>query len=478
MPTLPTYNSQRNIQAQTPLPLRNEVQAKYQAGQMIAKTVETVGDKWVEAQNTIDYTQAKSVMANGLNEIQSQSEADSDYANSEKRKQDIDKLKQTALKGIRSPGLRNRIYGEIDNDAYIGKVKVDNIYKKKEILINEIKLDNTIAALIQQKSNAGTEVESNKINQDITNLIQANVATGVITPAKGARLLDDVRLGEIDLDIMKDESVNSKESFVVNELKKGDKGIYKNLTEKERADRLEKAELHIGRNKRLFEFAQEQDQNQNEAGMLIKQIDGTLTIKEVKDNLLSLGIRKSFGEKILKNLYADATAKTDYAVYNQVKEMQLSNASPAQINQFILDNSDNLSSADKKYLINQTYANADKKQNTIIRYNSNALKNWALKVSDGNTGLANDLTYEFYKRVTESNATDAQIDNIAQELQKEKIKELYPSTALTNDVPNFVADRKKLKKLYSKESKLTGKSASIKPMNAVLGTTSVNFDDL
>ena len=48
------------------------------------------------------------------------------------------------------------------------------------------------------------------------------------------------------------------------------------------------------------------------------------------------------------------------------------------------------------------------------------------------------------------------------------------------DVPNFTAGRNKVKKLYEKESKLKGKKAYLKPIEAKPATNfnDISFEDL
>jgi hypothetical protein len=360
-------------------------------------------------------------------------------------------------------------------------------------------IDKAIATQENLNRFMGYNPETAKVKngEAITKIVESAINSQILSnPPNALKMLNDVKdkipadeyaklqkkteEGFIDYDIQRDTSTDTEQSFVYKQLQLGDKGYYSFLSADARTKALEKSQLKIGRNRRYSDYMLNKNQDQNERKMLVDWIDGKLDIEVVKNSLLNNDIRRSFGEKMLKKYYSLAPENTDYKVYNQIRELQNTNTPPEEINKLIIENSDKLNPSDIKDLINKTYSEVDQKQKIMIRYNANALKDWAEKsLLDNNQELSSNIVYEFHRRVNQENAQGARIDEIAQELQREKIKELYPPTALMKDVPNFVADRKRLRKVYERESKLRGKSAPAKkPVSAIIDSGGIDFDDL
>jgi hypothetical protein len=138
-------------------------------------------------------------------------------------------------------------------------------------------------------------------------------------------------------------------------LKKGENGIYADLTDKERADRLEKVELHSRRNKLTQGFATTKNQDATESDLLQKHGSPEVTEGDVKNMLITTNIRPEFGEKYIKSIYAAPAEQTDPVAYNNVRMMQLSGKKQKDINNVVVDNIDKLTVDDKDALIKAKY---------------------------------------------------------------------------------------------------------------------------
>lgn len=286
----------------------------------------------------------------------------------------------------------------------------------------------------------------------------------------------------IDYDIQRDASIDTAQSFVYQQLQLGGKGYYSFLSANARTKALEESQLKIGRNRRYSDYMITKNQDQNERQMLVDWVNGNLDIGVVKNGLLNNGIRLPFGERMLKKFYSPLPERSDYMIYNQIRQLQTSDTQPEKINELIIENSEKLNPSDIKDLINKTYSEQDKTQKEKIGYNSLALKNWANKnffSAPEGEDLSGDVVYDFYQRVNKENAQGARIDEIAQEVIKDAIKKEHPQTALIADVPNFIATRNKVKKTYERESKLKARNKPIqKPSNVITGGSGISFDDL
>lgn len=451
----------------------------------IGKAISNVGDMIEHVRGIAEKTQAKNILDKGLMDLQTQALNDPDTSKERQSyyTDQIAKVKQDASGALSIPMHRDQFGLEADNDINLSKVKIQTIFGKKTIYKAIVNSNENLSLQEQAFVNASTPDERKSILEKTYASLDYDVRAGLRTADEAAgissKLSGKFNKALLTSDVGRDNSSNIDDSFVYNQLKLGEKGAYGDLTPEERGEGLDNIQKKVRRNQILFTFQQNQNQDKNEAQMLVDATDGKLNPEQVKDGLLGQGVRRSFGEKMLKKVYGNPNPDTDYSVYNKVRDMQLTDATPKEINDFILDNSDKLSNNDKKFLIDKTFSEVDKKQKTTIRYNADALKNWAKDKLSLMPQVSSDLIYEFHRRVNQSNAQGAAIDAIAQELQKEKIKELYPPTALLQDVPNFTADRNRLRKVYEKESKLKGKSnTNQKPANINAVSSGVNFDDL
>lgn len=330
-------------------------------------------------------------------------------------------------------------------------------------------------------------INSQLLSNPATALELLNGIKDKISADKYRELRKETETGFINYDIQRDTSTDTEESFVYKQLQLEDKGYYNFLSAEARTKALEESQLKIGRNKRMSDYMINKNQNQNESKMLVDWIDGKASPEGIKNAILSGSVRRNFGEKLFKNFYADLSEHTDFSIYNKIREMQLSNTTPQEINQTILDNADKINDKDKRFLIEKTLSETDIKRNAQIRYNAGALKVWAgnelgrigATPESENSKLSNDIVYEFHRRVNESDAQSVKVDEIAQELVREKIKEFHPQTALIEDVPNFVANRNRIKKLYGKNSKLKGTPVKMQPINVITNNDNgINFYDL
>jgi hypothetical protein len=399
--------------------------------------------------------------------------ADPDQNNLQKHLDALSEIKKNGTKGISNQQVSQKAAFDLEHDLAIAGIEIQTEFRRKQMLTTEIKLEESVRNLSAAKSTASTAAMANKIDGDMMGLIQANVATGVITEARGRKLLDDYRLGAVDLDIMNDNAQDKEGSFVYAQLKAGKEGIYHDLSDAERAERLEKTELHIRRNKIMAGYAETKNQDQEEKNLLLNF--GGVTEGQVKNLLVGTKIRKSFGESYLKNLYAAPAESTEHAAYNKIKMAQLTGRKSKDINTLIVDNISNLTPEDKNILVESSFDPLDSKTITL-RASAEALGKWStqnLKMSEVQT---NEVIFNFFKRIDQN--PNGNVDEIMQGVQKDYVKKNFPSTTQLPDVPNIIASRNKIVSVYKKESKMGGKKAEKKPISTVHSSQDWNFDDL
>jgi hypothetical protein len=479
MPKIPTYESSVGINVgSTPEASLAPVKASERAQAGAVQAIENAEDAIYKVRSFREKSEASAYAFQALQEQISLSDEDIGF-DSSKYEQAIDKIGQEAGRTITAQLDKDEFAASFQRQAIAAKFSIRNKFRERELESAKATLEyrgQTIIDTYGSLDEAGRITALSDYRKQLEDAVKIGIYNQPTADAKLVKFTKDLSKAVIDTDISRDTATDIKDSFVYAQLKLGKDGEYALLTDQQRAESIETIQKKVRRNQILFQFQDAKNKDQNEAKMIVSLADGGETPESIKKAVLSGDIRNSFGEKALKRVYSDPTVKTDYRVYNQVREMQYTDASVETINQFILDHADKLSQEDIKILIDKSYAQADVKQRAAIRYNAQALKEWASSAIDDD-GNAASVVYEFHRRINAENASGQRVDQIAQDLQKETIKALYPPTALIDDVPNFVASRNRIKKVYARESKQKGRAST--PKATLTGASSgIDFDDL
>lgn len=177
MPTYPTrYNSQATPTTQQPsafTSLDKSGSAMSQGGQELGNTMANVGIKWANAIDTIQETSAQAKFKSGMLDIQSRASSDPDYNNSDQYYKEIEKLKNDSLGGFASNSAKSKTALDLDYQAQVGQIQVQNIYKKKIIDVGQA---STLNLLDNESKIAGPDIEGR-----INNILAPQVASGVFS---------------------------------------------------------------------------------------------------------------------------------------------------------------------------------------------------------------------------------------------------------------------------------------------------------
>ena len=130
-PVLPGYNSQRNINANTPEPLRNEATQPFQDQQKILGTMQQITQQWSNANDVMQYTEAKAKNGLLIADIESRANADPDFKNSEKYYKELEDAKKLSTSGISNQEVASKANIEFDTDLAITKMKIAGKKMKK-----------------------------------------------------------------------------------------------------------------------------------------------------------------------------------------------------------------------------------------------------------------------------------------------------------------------------------------------------------
>ena len=250
MPQLPTYNSQERISPQTTAPIQTGAAQRATAvsGPILDAATE-INKKWQEANDVIQYTSAKASYETSMADILNRASNDPDYNGSDKYFKEIDKAKKDSLKGFSNNQLAQRTGFEFDNSGYETKLKVENVFRKKQLDFAGVELTRGLDVLSLKVSNASSSEEAKKYNREINTLLDMNIRSGVITREQAEKQLKETKEKSVSYEISNDPSLETKSSPVLQELQKGDNGRYSFLDSIQREKAVKEARQKINENK-------------------------------------------------------------------------------------------------------------------------------------------------------------------------------------------------------------------------------------
>lgn len=240
MPDLPVINARRNIVANTAEPLRNEAAQPFQDQQKIIGALETVTQKFSDANDVMQFTKAKSSAQLAIAQQESAAKVDPNPDNAQAHIKAIQDISKSSIDGISNQMVAQKASQEINAEAMISSIKINGMFKEKQMLANDIALGSNADLAAQSKSNAVTSAQGQQIEQDFMATIQRNYAAGLITEGRAKGLIDNYRMGEVKNDIIKEGATQIGNSNVLTEINKGKDGKYAMLSTDQRteADRM------------------------------------------------------------------------------------------------------------------------------------------------------------------------------------------------------------------------------------------------
>jgi len=465
MPQLPQYNSNRNIEARPIAPLRDEAADKAKPMQDLLNTASAITQELRKSQDVSEYNEFRSALERRVSDIQTAALNDPDKGNISAHLAELEKARGLVA-GVKNKELYKRGALEVDREIQVAKIKLNNIFQNKNILSTHIQLEETAQAFAKKKSFAMTQAEIASIDEDFFSIVDRSVSSGAVSVAYGQKVLNDFRQASVDYDIMQDASVSPSESYVLDELLAGKSGRYAYLTDEERGKKIDQIQKKIKRNMTERTFRTTQQQDQMESQLLSAFGSDEVTPHAVQELLLNSSVRKNFGRKYQEAMFTPPPRTTDPRAYNKIKMAQLSGKSQKEINEMIVANLGSLKDEDRRFLAENAYDPADDKTMTA-RASAQAIYEWAEELGED----PDEAAYRVFRKI-ENGLTP---DNAALMVQELLIQRKYPDTVISG-IPNIIASRNRIKKVYRRESKAKGKPAEISAAGVYQHT--IGFDDL
>lgn len=147
MPDFPRYESKGELTTQQPsiqAPTDNTGETTAKAGETIGSAIQTNTLKWSNAVDTIQKTTSQANFKAGMLDIQTRAANDPNYNNSDQYLKEIEKLKSESLKGFSSKTAETEMAIDLEYESKVGKIGIDNLYKKKFIDVGQASTRNLL----------------------------------------------------------------------------------------------------------------------------------------------------------------------------------------------------------------------------------------------------------------------------------------------------------------------------------------------
>jgi hypothetical protein len=282
MPTLPNYESQKTITQRKAGPKSDPIDTTLpeDPGKKIAKKGQEILQKWSDANDVMQYTEAKSAYETGVADISSRAAADPDFKNTDEYRKELDTLRNNSVNMISNQAVAGRAGIEFDSGNEIAGIKIDAQFKQKQLKYNKVELGNTLDKLVQKKLTASTS-EKAAIELEIAGLLAAQQALGVITPKEADEFFKAARKTEVQYAIYADTSTREEDSELLKELQ-DPKGEYaKKLDPDTRLDLIQDAQRRIFQNNQSMKKEFEVAKKSRSESIYEKIGDGTLTFADL-----------------------------------------------------------------------------------------------------------------------------------------------------------------------------------------------------
>ena len=271
-PSLPIYNSRNNIQPMQSAPFRQEAGQDAANQNQVLNTVTQIAQKWSDANDVMQATEAKTKYEISSAEIQSRAAADPDFNNSTKYFKELEKVKVDSLKGVANQSIAGQLRLDFERGNAVTAMKIGADFQMKQIQAHKINVAQSLDIMQQKRLNASTDIERKQIDGEMQGLINASLASGVLEPQEAMKLKEKSTLSAYE------NMIYSNPEFAIEQLKKAE-----DLTPKQRENFIEDAKGLLQKRKEYADWQLEQTQTQSTIQLAEAMQNGSLTSQMVRD---------------------------------------------------------------------------------------------------------------------------------------------------------------------------------------------------
>jgi len=238
---MPLYESNQNIDARPVAPELHMAGQREKAISGMVDTVQDLTDHLSKVNDVMQETKAKTDIEMALVQKEQAAQLDPNADNVEEHLKGIQDLTKNATKGIDNQELAARVGAEIHQTAFLSGIKIQDMFKKKQMFANDMKLDQLATTTAYNKANAVSEAAGLQDEANFMDTITQNVNSGLISQARAEQLVRSYKLGVVKNDINKDPATNLSDSPLYKDINSNKYGL--DLKETETATNMLKTKI-------------------------------------------------------------------------------------------------------------------------------------------------------------------------------------------------------------------------------------------
>ena len=207
MPTLPVYTSNQNINTAPAGVERNIAAQPFKDIQNVVGTLQDVTQKLSDAHDVMQETKAKTGVETALAQQEKLAENDPNPDNAEAHLKAVQDIVKNSPK-IDNQEVAGKVGLELQQSAFLSGIKIQDLFKKKQMFANDVALDQLATTAAQNKANAVSPSQGQQDEDNFKATIQKNVNTGLISPQRGLDLVKQFNVGVVKTKIAQNPSEN------------------------------------------------------------------------------------------------------------------------------------------------------------------------------------------------------------------------------------------------------------------------------
>jgi len=223
MPQLPIRDPQQSIAVQstgTPVPRGSTAGAR--ALQGLGKTLESIGDTWLKAKVTNQYTNAKNENESEINQILADAQNEIDHTD-ETRQTYLDRLNKVSNKAISIDDSSVKQQFDSNNELFMdeSRISIEGMFKQKMIANQRGEILKSGGLSKNNYINATSPVKAQQIVEDYMDFLKANKETGYLSGPEYSSEVADVLKWDYDRamsDIGRNPVVAAQKSSRLNQI--------------------------------------------------------------------------------------------------------------------------------------------------------------------------------------------------------------------------------------------------------------------
>ena len=235
MPTFPVYNSESNINTNIQPPERHQAGEVFKDIQNVNKTIIDLTQQWSDRNDVMQETKAKTQAEIAFAQQEQAAMNDPDPNNVATHVKALSDITKNVTKGIDNQEVAGQVGLDIQQSAFLSGIKIQDIFKKKQIFANDQNLDQLSTTAAHNVANAVSPAAGQQDEDNFMATINSNVSRGLITPERANSLVKNYKVGVVKNKISNSSSLNEDDY----------KGIYEGLDLKESNEAQKMVQGHI-----------------------------------------------------------------------------------------------------------------------------------------------------------------------------------------------------------------------------------------